>query len=158
MAATRFKQFSQSAVLRQIGRDLLRKLIAPFRQELESRQIPFPQDAASDTHYYKGLADALKYPEETPPRLREALFAIEDLASPNGQERLESGLQRAGLEFNTEWQHCPEQVGVNLWLFAPGILIREHQHLQKRSLKSYECFAPGALAATRKPLLAPDSK
>ena len=142
MAAIRFKQFSQAGVLREIGRELLGKFLEPFRAQLQASRVEPPQEQSRDTEYFRGWAEALKYPEEIPATLREAIFAIEDLASADGQERLEAGLETAGLEFNLEWKHCPEHVGVHLWLYAPAILLREHQRQHKRSLRSYECFAP----------------
>ena len=158
MAAIRFKQFSQPAVLREIGRELLRKFLEPFRVQLQASRVDLPHEQSRDTEYYKGWAQALKFPEQVPDELRGAIFAIEDLASAKGQERLEAGLQHAGLQFDPEWKHCPEHVGVHLWLFAPAVLLREHRNQQKRSLRSHECFAPKKSARSRAPIVVPNQE
>src|SRR6185369_16966334 len=98
MSGIVFKQFSQPTVLREIGREVLRQFLEPFLAELEAKNLPVPPPDSSDTRYFSALAQVLRRPAEIPDNLSEALFAIEDLASPDGQERLQAAFDRAGLE------------------------------------------------------------
>src|SRR5260221_4310478 len=129
MAGIRFKQFCQPDVLRGIGRELLRQFLEPFARQLDAKKFALPPAASSDTQYFRGVATILNCPAEIPPSLSEAVFALEDLAGPDGQERLQARSGCAGLESNLEWTHCPGQVGVQLWLLAPAVVLRANENL-----------------------------
>src|SRR5437868_3726861 len=94
----RFKRFSRPQVLKRIGRELLERFFVRFAAELAGLNLPLPATTLDDSEYYGSLARLLAAPEMLPDELNEALFAIDEMATPEGQEHLELAAEQAGLE------------------------------------------------------------
>jgi len=161
MPAIQFKRFTKPQVLRGIGRELLRQFFLVFQDEL-SAGLWLPEPGLPDEEYYAGLARALLAPELLPDRLNEAIYAIDEMATPEGQERLELGMAEAGLDLIPAPEGSRAEFAMQVWLAAPELLIRKHNEQRLRRLTRFEHFRarepysratlfsplqPGALAA-----------
>jgi hypothetical protein len=146
----RFKRFIRASFLRRLGRPLLRQLLGRFVAELA-----LPGDELPDETFFCSLARALSSPEALPQELAEALFAIDEMSGPEGQQQLEAAAARAGLTPILEQESTRSDLAVRVWLADPGLLARVHNQQRLRRLSAFECFGPAAKAG-RAPFTCPD--
>ena len=95
MASIRFKRFTKPHVLKDIGRALLGRFFAKFKDDLAEKEVTLPDPALADEEYFGTLADVLLSPEGLPGTLNDALYAIDEMATEDGQQRLEEGVAEA---------------------------------------------------------------
>src|SRR5438105_6917926 len=156
MAVVQFGQFALPGVLRAIGRKLLYDLLAHFEQDLAARNIRVPNPGLPDDDYFNGLAALFGAEETLPERLNQALFTIEEMASPEGQERLQAAVAHAGLKLILDSDCSPECMSVQVWLEAPDVLFREHLKQDLARLTSFVGFGTSVPKAERLPFVAHD--
>src|SRR5438067_6845359 len=97
MPIIKFKRFNKPQVLKQIGRELLARFLETFKEDFEMKGLALPPPELPDLAYFAALARLLMCPEGLPDRLNEALFAIDEMASPTGQELLKAAAEWADL-------------------------------------------------------------
>src|SRR5881392_249553 len=85
-------QFTQPAILEQIGCRRLAKLLNAFGDDCKTANI-VPPSESENGEYFPYLAAALGAPA-LPGRLRAALLTLETAAAPENRERLDSAIQR----------------------------------------------------------------
>src|ERR1043165_9140226 len=94
----KLKRFNKRHFLARIGRDLLARFFESFRDDFNANQLPLPPPGLPDADYINALLRLLLHPEGLPDRLNEALFAIDDISSPQGIERLRGAAHGAGVQ------------------------------------------------------------
>lgn len=151
----RFKRFTRIQILKRIGRDLLERFLRPFEPELQSQGLELPGLALDDAAYFLALGRLLAAPEQLPDRLNEALFAIDELCCPEGQEQLELAIARAGLQISFAPGSSREDMALQLWLADPALLARVHNQQRLRRLTTFEHFATGLPPEERPAFTAP---
>ncbi len=156
MAESEFRQFALPGVLRAIGRKLLAEFLAHFQQDLAVKNLALPSPDLSDDNYFQQLTELLSCEASLPERLTDALFTIEEMASPEGQERLQAAVAHAGLKLTFDSDTSPERMTVQVWLEAPDVLFREHRKQDLARLTSFECFETTVTKAERLPFVMPD--
>jgi hypothetical protein len=152
----RFKRFTRIQVLKRIGRDLLERFLHRFEPELRAQGLTLPGPDLEDAAYFLALGRLLAAPDQLPARLTEALFAIDELAGPEGQEQLELALARTGLEVAFRPASSREDMVLELWLAHPELVARVHNQQRLRRLTTFEHFATSLAPAERPPLSPPN--
>jgi hypothetical protein len=137
----RFRRFTKPQVLRHIGRDLLSRFLFSFADELRSGNISLPQADISDDSYFQAVAKVLLCPEELPPRLNEALFAVDEMASVEGHERLQAAVEKQGLNLNLSSDCSREDFALQVWLVDPALLARKHNEQCLGRLTAFHHFS-----------------
>jgi hypothetical protein len=140
MATFRLRHFSNPHVLRGIAPHRLLAFLNPFRDFIVSRHYELPHETSGDLDY-DGLVDIFMTPSEsTPVELLDALFLIDEMSTPFGMATLIDAAEREGCDLEEGDEHSPADIALQVWLFNPEILERQHaeQFLFKR--KSFEYF------------------
>jgi hypothetical protein len=151
----RHKRFTQPRVLQNIDRKLLLRFLEPFTQELQQRGLALPSSELPANEYFQQLAGLLLSPEGLPDELNEALFAIEEMATPEGLDRLQSGIAQAGLKCELDPASTREDLALQIWLAAPGLLARKHNEQRLLRLTAFTCYGSGGSRELRNPWVAP---
>jgi hypothetical protein len=136
----KFKRFTRSNFLKRIGRPLLARFLEAFQPAFQSANLAPPPGSLSDEAWYAALAQLLSSPEALPDSLNEALFAIAEMATPEGQEQLERAIADTGLALEFDSRSSREDIALQVWLAAPGLLARKHNEQRLRRLTAFEYF------------------
>src|SRR2546426_381516 len=120
----KLKRFTKPNVLNRIGRELLARFFESFRDELNANQLALPPPGLADADYLNALARLLLHPEGLPDRLNEALFAIDDISTTQGLERLQAAPEWPSLQPLLRPDSSGEDLALQLWLVAPAVLAR----------------------------------
>ena len=151
----RFRRFTRPSVLKTIGRELLARFLREFEPDLGAQNISLPDPSLANEAYFNSLARLLSAPEGLPGRLTEALVAIDEMASPEGQEQLELAVAGAGLPLSFDPRSTRTDLAVQVWLAAPALLARMHNQQRLRRLTAFEIFGSGLPPKQRPPFPAP---
>jgi hypothetical protein len=146
----RFKRFTRIQVLKRIGRNLLERFFLGFQTELHAQGLMLPEPALDNAAYFPALRRLLAAPEQLPDRLNEALFAIDELCGPEGQEQLELAIAQAGLQISFEPTSSREDMALQLWLVDPALVAQVHNQQRLRRLTRFEHFGT-SLPPTERP-------
>ncbi len=149
MPQLKFKRFTRPQVLQRLGRHSLLSLLAQFDADLRKAKVSVPSPALPEFEWFGALARLLAAPEDLPEGLNEALFAIDEMACPEGQEQLEAVIARAGLEGAVAPDSTREELALQLWLAAPALLARAHNERRLRRLSAFYFFGASASPAHR---------
>lgn len=138
MSALRFKRFTKPRVLKAIGRDLLGRFLEKFRRELDECGVRLPDPDLKDDPYFGAVAALFMSPEGLPGALNDALHAIDEMATEEGQEMLEESIAGAGLDLEFDPRSSREDIALQVWLAAPELLARQHNQQWLVRLASFE--------------------
>jgi len=152
-----FKRFIRPQFLKRMGRAMLTRFFEEFAGELAAANLALPTAALDDAAFFGGLARLLAAPEQLPDRLNEALFAIDELSTPEGQEQLETALARSGVPLEFEPGSSRADLVLQAWLAAPEVVVRTHNRQRLRRLSTFEYFSAGVPGSARPPFTPPDA-
>lgn len=93
----KFKRFTKLQFLKSVGRALLDKLFGKYADDLAAVGKKLPSQDLSDEDYFKSLSGLAMGADGLPDNLLEAMYAIEEMANEEGQERLEIAADQPGL-------------------------------------------------------------
>jgi hypothetical protein len=136
----KFRRFTKPKFLRQVGRELLSKLFGRFSGELEAKDITLPSADLKDDDYFRELSALAMAPDRLPDNLIEALFAIEEMANEEGQERLEAAAAEAGLNLKFDEESSYGDIAVQVFLAKPELLAQKHNEQRLTRLSTFEYF------------------
>lgn len=148
----RLKRFTNVALLRRIDFHLLAQFFGSnsrFVTFLTDRGITCTHDA--EDFDFEGLAAVLMTPDEnTPEDLLDALYFIDQLATPECSERLLEELHR--LEVDLSGTDCsPEDLALRAWLVDPNILQHIHAEQYRTRPEKFESYFANRDAALETP-------
>ena len=152
-----YKRFGRPAGLKSIGRELLGRFFDSFKTELNLSGISLPSNNADDDVYFGSMVRLLAAPEGLPEGLNEVLFAIDELSSADGQERLEEAIACSGVALEFLPGSSRADLAVQVWLAAPDLLARVHNCHRLRRLSAFAHFGAEAGLSEKSPFQAPDS-
>ena len=135
MKLTRFNKFS---VLKRINPSLLHRFFQRFEDEFNRQGLSLPPPDLADHDYFQFIAHLLNRPDKLPNALNEALFAIEDIASPPGQELIEQLPEWPELVRMLAADSTAEEIALQLWLQHPNILVRASNTHRLKRLTAFE--------------------
>jgi hypothetical protein len=149
MSVLTYKRFSRPQLLQRIGRPLLTQFLEKFQRELLEHNLAVPPPELADEAWLGSLARMLTAPEALPDGLAEALYAIDEMSSEQGQEQLEAALEHANLSLPGAEESTREDIALRVWLAAPALLARLHNQQRLRRLSAFEYFGSQIPAAER---------
>lgn len=118
----------------------LRALLLPHAVYLESRGVLLPsiEDGEIDLVMLSGV---LMNPDENmPPRLVDALYLINEMATDEGMDALLEAVQRSGRSLEAGASATPADIAVEIWLKWPDLLDRKHAENLITRPRSFEYF------------------
>ncbi|MBI1178726.1 hypothetical protein GC207_14935 [bacterium] len=154
----KFKRFTKLTFLKQIGRPLLDRFLNRFAKELAARNVALPSGDSDDDDYYRALARLALTPDGLPDSLIEAMFEIEELATPEGQEQLEAAARRAQLALVFDEESTHADIALQVWLADPRIVARSHNEARLHRLSSFEYFGSKTPVDRSDPFTIPDAE
>jgi hypothetical protein len=107
-------------VLQSIERSVLTRFLDSFKADLAAKNIGLPHPELSDDDFFAAVTAIFALPENLPARVREALTAVDGLATPAGRHKLLSDLSGLAINFDPRWSDA--QCAIQTWLLAPGLL------------------------------------
>ena len=156
MPALRFKRFTRPQILRRLGRELLTKFLAEFEPQLRARNVALPMADLPEEAWYGELARLLRTPEILPEEFNEALFAIDEMAGPEGNEQLEAAVERAGKTLQFDPRSSRADIALQVWLADRALLVRVHNEQRLRRLSAFEFFGTPLVRERRIPFTPPE--
>jgi len=141
MSTLRFKRFSKPHVLKDIGRHLLGKFFAKFKDDLDEKAVILPDPALADEEYFGALSNILLSPEGLPGSMNDALYAIDEMATEDGQQRLEEGVVEDHLSLTFDEDSSREDIALQVWLESPELLTRKHNEQRLIRLSAFEHYS-----------------
>jgi hypothetical protein len=93
--------------------------------------------------FCRAVARFVMTPEELPDSLNEALFAIDEMSTPRGQERLEAALTSHDPGIPLDGDLSPLDTALTVWLHAPDLLAAMHNRERMTRLTAFEHYAAG---------------
>jgi hypothetical protein len=154
MSSLRLRRVSRPETLRAIDADRLRQFLLPFAKELAVQGFSLPKGACQPVNCLT-LAEFLATAgPELPADLLDALHMVDELATPDGADRLLAAAQMQGKPLNPAARMTPADAAIELWLTDRELLCRQHTEAMLRrptSFRSYQSmvFPPPRLALPR---------
>ncbi len=136
-----FKQFTKPQFLRSVGRDRLGQLFGRFEEALRTRGTILPAPDLGDDAWLTALGALVLSPDGLPTELIETLFVIEEMATAEGQERLETAVAEAGLGLSFEEGATHADIAVQVWLADSGLLVRQHAATRLGRVSAFEYYS-----------------
>lgn len=109
--------------------------------------LALPGADLKDEEFFGRLARVLASPEGLPERMSEALFAIDEMSTPEGQEQLERAVACANLPVDLGPELTRGDLALRVWLSDEGMLARLHNQQRLGRLSAFECFGPATPGA-----------
>jgi hypothetical protein len=144
----KFKRITKPQFLKGIGREMWDRLFSRFSDQLAARQVTQPGRECDDDDYHSALAALTLAPDGLPEEFVEALFAIEELANAEGQERLERAVIGAGLPLEFPEGASHGDIAVQVYLNQPALAVAQQHEVQLGRLSAFEYF--GACRSLRR--------
>jgi len=155
MATLKFKRFTRPQMLRRFGRELLTKFLLEFEPQFRARELALPAPDLPEAEWYGALARLLRAPEALPEEFSEAVFAIDEMAGPEGQEHLETAIERAGTRVALAPRSSRADIALQVWLADRALLVRAHNERRLRRLSAFEFFGTKVVRQQRLPFVPP---
>jgi hypothetical protein len=134
----KFKRFTKLGFLKEIGRELLQKFFERFKSQLSERGLQLPPAHLEDPEYFNALATVVMAPDGLPDDLVEAVYAIEEMATAQGQERLENAIAQGDLQIVFAENSSSSDLAMQVYLAAPEVLAQKNNELRLARLSSFE--------------------
>jgi hypothetical protein len=143
LATFKLTQFSHPEILKQVAPKRLLKLLSPHAKFLASRGLPLPTKTGPIVLDCEILATILMSPDAVdmlPKPLIEALYFIDEMATPQGMDSLLQEAKRQDLKLDDGEDHSPADVAVQVWLIDRDVLERKHAERHLTRPRSFEYY------------------
>jgi hypothetical protein len=120
----KFKRFTKPGFLKEIGRELLGQFFDRFKVGLEAKKIELPGASLEDDEYFKAVSRVVMSPDGLPDDLFEAVYAIEEMATEEGQDRLERAVALGEFALVFGDKSSRGDMAMQAYLAAPEVLGR----------------------------------
>jgi hypothetical protein len=145
MATFALRRFSRPEALKTIGPCRLWKFLLPHAEFLGKRGLILPPESRAHEIDLGRLIAIFMSPDstpenKTPQELVDALYVVDELATPEGMDALIEAAEDAGLALDRSDELSPADVAIQVWLLDPDTVQAKHaeQHLQHP--RSFEYF------------------
>jgi hypothetical protein len=140
MATLNFKRFSHVNELKAIHHESLVRFLAPHASYLGAKGFTLPLEGSSDRFDYEALISLFLSTDDMPQDLVEALYQVNEMATPEGMQDILERCEDAGVDLVLGEEPAPTDVAVQAWLQAPEIFERAHNEYQLDRPRSFESF------------------
>ena len=152
----KFRRFTKTKFLTEIGRELLGKFFERFQNKLEKARVTLPGAELADAPYYSALARVLLAPEDLPVEMSEVLFAIDALSSEAGEDQLEAAMKKEKPPLTFATKSSRADMAMQVWLARPELLARVYNEARLIRVSAFEFHGTPAPADRRKTFTLPD--
>jgi hypothetical protein len=140
MSSLRLRRVSRPETLRAIDPDRLRQFLLPFAKQLSAHGFNLPKVACQPVNC-QALAEFLATAgPELPADLLDALHMVDELATPEGADRLLVAAQMQGKPLNPAARMTPADAAIELWLIDRELLRRQHTEALLRRPTSFRSY------------------
>lgn len=137
------KKLGEPEVIREINPTVLCSFLKPFKGYLRSRGFDLDDPDLVDLATLEKLVEILKNPSmKTPQALLNAVFYVEEMATPLAADSLLTAAQRAGMPFDEDGKHSPADIVMQVWLFDSKLVETQHAWHTWKKPRRMECFQP----------------
>ncbi len=141
MATYRLRHFSSGHTLRSVAPERLLRFLDQYRGFFATRGYQLPAAELAGQIDHQRLVDVFLSPDTSSPReLLDALFLVDEMATPEGMNALIDAALQAGLELDPGDDHSPADVAIQVWLLDSEILERKHAEQFLFKPKSFEYY------------------
>lgn len=141
MATFRLQHFAQPEILRSVEPSRLLALLEPYRDYLAERGLLLPHFQKAHQIDYWNLLKILVVPDpKMPERLIEALYYIDDMATPEAMDSILAAIHLRGGKLDLGDYPTPADVAVEAWLHYRDILEHKHGERHLRRRRSFEYY------------------
>ncbi|MCS7168091.1 MAG: hypothetical protein RMI91_11855 [Gemmatales bacterium] len=141
MATFSLRRFSCPETLRAIAPERMLAFLEPYRQFFQSRGVPLPANVSDGNLDYEKLAAILITPDsKTPSELIDALYYVDEMATPEGMDSLLAEAGHRKLKLAPGPDQSPADIAVQVWLLDRDILERKHAELHIAKVRSFEYY------------------
>lgn len=140
MSTLKFKRFTKVNFLKTIGRDLLGQFFNRFNSDLAQNGVVMPAETLEDDAYYGEVAGIAMAPEGLPDNLVEVAYAIEGMASEEGQDRLERATGETGQAFQFRENSSCAEMSMQAWLANPEVFAEKFNEQRLARLATFDYF------------------
>jgi hypothetical protein len=132
-------------ILRAIDSDYLDELLVPHADVLARHGVTLPLAGRDAPLKYMALAQLLMSPERgMPPDLVDAMYFIDELATPAGIDALEAAGAAKGIHLSNLFEVSPAEIALKFWLLDRQLVQRVHAEIAVQRMRSFEYFQPEA--------------
>jgi hypothetical protein len=141
MATYNPRHFTDADVLLTIAPERLLRLLEPYAEYFDDQGLPLPSARQAATLDVVRLAGILESPGESAPQdLLNAIGYIDEMSTPSGMDALLPKAIVAGMDFDASEDLSPADIAVQVWLFDPTIVEREHIWHTWKLPRRMDCF------------------
>lgn len=142
MPVYKLNRLVHPGTLRGINPRSLLRVLQPHRTFFDRHGPPLPAVRDAAKLDLDGLARVLAQPDLHPPKgLADALYYINELATPEGMDALRRALPDEDLGGGGMFEPLePADVALHAWLKAPGLVERKHAELSAARPRRFEYF------------------
>jgi hypothetical protein len=145
----KLKHFSNPVTLKQIDKVLLLGLLEPYRGFLAARDATVISGNEVD---YEKLASILMSPgDDTPPRLLESLFYVDEMACDECHDDILEKAAEYGIDLSKMDTATTADLAVAVWLKNPNVLEAIHAEGFVDKAKKYDSFFSASHGVPRRP-------
>jgi hypothetical protein len=150
-------KFAKTTFLKLFRRPLLAGFLSRFTTELAAKELSLPAVELDDDAYYEGVAALARSPEGLPPTLFEALFAVEAMATQDGQQRLERAIEQSPLAGTFANDSTHAELALQAFTADPVLFARKLMEVKLTRLVKFEFYASKLPLDRRQTFTAPDA-
>ena len=138
MAASSLRRFSNPEKLKEIRPDCLARLLYPYREFFQARGVAIPRPGEGyPTFDHAALLKTFLAPDQAiPTELIEALYVINEMASPSGMDAVLVAARQQGVRLDALQTATPLDVAVQAYVHDRNFL--EMIHYRRALFKSHE--------------------
>ncbi|ADK85961.1 conserved hypothetical protein [Desulfarculus baarsii DSM 2075] len=140
MATLNFKRFSHVDDLKVVHLHSLIRFLEPHAAYFAAKGFILPSEGSPDDFDYEALTSLFISTDDMPQDLVEALYQVNEMATPEGMQDILERCEEAGVELALGEEPAPTDVAVQTWLQAPEIFERAHNEYQLDRPRSFESF------------------
>jgi hypothetical protein len=141
MATYRLRHFSNPGTLKSIAPYRLLGLLGDYSSFFQQRGCPLPAPNNAQDLDYSQLVDIFLNPDASTPReLLDALFLIDEMATPEAMDLLLDAVAESNPGLAIDSDCTPADVAVQVWLQDRDLLERKHAERHLLRPKSFEYF------------------
>lgn len=136
------RMFTQSLLLASVERGLFHQFLGRFETELGEKGLSLPDPALPHDEYCRTLSRLLMPQAGLPHALWEALTDIEEMAHPEGRERLQEAIAIGDEKGLARFREDSSDLdfAIQAWLLYPQVFKQKKAELQKVRLYAFEYF------------------
>jgi len=157
MANWSMRRFSSPEILRSIAPEHLRAFLEPYRKFFDSRGVVMPARGSKSEPSYAALVELFLSPDAgTPKELIDALYFVDEMATPAMMDQLLDEAERRGLPIEFATGPSPADVAVQVWLLDRDLIERKHAESHMERTRRFEYFQYDDRARSRPKHRKPD--